>query len=737
WSNDPVSDPPGEVLYIRDDDSGETWTPTPLPVREDTPYVVHHGQGFTTFTHESHGIALELVQFVAPEDPVKVSRLVLRNTSGRERRLSVAAYVEWVLGPSRAASTPFVVTTIDAETGAIFARNPWKADFASRVAFLDLCGAQQVTSGDRVEWIGRNGSLAAPAGLSHERTGAGRVGPGLDPCAMLMTTIRLLPGESASVVVFLGQADGDAEARSLVLRARAIDPEVLLRDVVTRWDEILEVVQVKTPDHAMDLLMNRWLLYQTLSCRIWARAGFYQAGGAYGFRDQLQDGMAIAIARPDLTREHILRAAAHQFPEGDVQHWWHPPSGKGVRTRFADDRIWLPFTISHYIDVTGESAVLDEVIPYLDGPLLTPEQEDTYQEPRVSSETGTLYEHAARALDVSMKVGRHGLPLMGSGDWNDGMNRVGNHGEGESVWLAWFLITALDRWIPVAEARGDTPRATAWRAHTAALRIAVEAEAWDGDWYRRAYMDDGSPLGSAANVECRIDSIAQSWSVLSGAGQPDRQVRAMAAVDEHLVRRADGVVLLLTPPFDRTPLDPGYIKGYLPGIRENGGQYTHAALWALMAFAELGDGNKANEIFAMLNPINRANTRAGLQRYKGEPYVAAADVYGAGVQMGRGGWTWYTGSASWMYRAGLEWILGVRVRGDHLHLAPCVPSSWPSFEVTLKHHGSRYEITVVNPRGVQRGIASITLDDVALDAVAANVPLVDDGAVHRVRVTLG
>lgn len=737
WSNDPVSDPPGEVLYIRDDDSGETWTATPLPVREETPYVVHHGQGFTTFTHESHGIALELVMFVAPDDPVKVSRLLLRNTSGRERRLSVAAYVEWVLGPSRAASTPFVVTKIDAETGAIFARNPWKADFASRVAFLDLCGRQLVTSGDRVEWIGRNGSLAAPAGLSFDRTGAGPVGPGLDPCGMLMTTIHLAPGESESVVVLLGQADGEEAARNLVLRARAHDVEALLKDVVRRWDTILEVVQVKTPDHAMDLLMNRWLLYQTLSCRIWARAGFYQAGGAYGFRDQLQDGMALAVSRPDLTREHILRAAAHQFPEGDVQHWWHPPSSKGVRTRFADDRIWLPFTLSHYMEVTGEVAVLDELIPYLDGPVLTPEQEDTYQEPRVSTETDTLYEHAARALDVSMGVGVHGLPLIGGGDWNDGMNRVGNEGRGESVWLAWFLISTMNRWIPIAEARGDTPRATAWRAHTAALRVAVEAEAWDGDWYRRAYMDDGSPLGSAANVECRIDSIAQSWSVLSGAGQPDRTVRAMASLDEHLVRRADGVVLLLTPPFDRTPLDPGYIKGYLPGVRENGGQYTHAALWALMAFAELGDGNKASEIYSMLNPINRANTRAGLQRYKAEPYVAAADVYGAGVQMGRGGWTWYTGSASWMYRAGLEWILGIRVRGAHVLLAPCIPASWPSFEVNLKHRGAHYEILVLNPRGVQRGIASITLDGVALDAAAAKFPLVEDGATHKVRVTLG
>lgn len=737
WSNDAVSDPSGEVIYVRDDETGETWTATPLPVREDTPYVIRHGQGSTRFTHESHGVALDLVQFVDPEDPVKFSRLRLKNTSGRERRLSVAVYVEWVLGSSRSSATPFVITRIDPQTGAVFAQNGWKPDFAGRIAFLDLCGSQDVSNGDRTDWIGRNGSLAAPAGLNLERTGSGRVGPGLDPCGVLMTTIRLGAGESGRVVALLGESESEGAARTVIQRARAKNPEAVVQAVVARWDAILGVVQVHTPDRAMDLMMNRWLLYQTISCRLWARAGFSQAGGAYGFRDQLQDGMALVLARPDLTRAHLLRAAAHQFPEGDVQHWWHPPSGKGVRTRFSDDRIWLAFTLCHYLEVTGDRAILDESVPFLDAPVLAPEQEESYQEPRSSAAVATLYEHASRALDVSLGVGRHGLPLIGGGDWNDGMNRVGNGGEGESVWLAWFLITTLDRFCPTAEARGDSVRSTAWRAHAAALRLAVEEAGWDGDWYRRAYMDDGTPLGSASGVECRIDSIAQSWAVLSGAGRPDRAARAMAAVDEQLVRRDDGLVLLLTPPFDQVPLDPGYIKGYLPGIRENGGQYTHAAIWALMAFAELGDGDKATEIFGMLNPIHRTRTRAGLQRYKGEPYAVAADVYGVGAQTGRVGWTWYTGSAPWMYRAGLEWILGIRVRADHVVLAPCIPSSWPEFQVTLKHGTARYEIRVTNPEGVHRGIVRLSLDGAHLGAAPGRFPIVDDGHTHSVAVTLG
>ena len=737
WSNDPVSDPPGEVLYVRDDVSGEVWTATPLPIREDAPYTVYHGQGFTSFVHESHGIALDLTTFVAPDASVKFTRLRLRNTSGRERRISVAAYIDWVLGPLRAAAIPFIVTSIDPQTGAMFARNRWKADFAERVAFLDLCGQQEVSSGDRTQWIGRNGSLAAPAGMHLDATGSGRHGAGLDPCGMLKTSLRLAPGQTQTVVVLLGQGANEDEARRLVERGRAMDPDAVLSEVVERWDRILRVVQVKTPDKAMDLLMNRWLLYQTLSCRLWARAGFYQAGGAYGFRDQLQDGMALTLTRPDLVREHLLRAAAQQFPEGDVQHWWHPPSGKGVRTRFSDDRVWLAYAVDNYLAVTEDLGVLDEEVGFIEAPPLVEGQDDAYQEPERSEERATLYEHAARALDISLSVGAHGLPLIGSGDWNDGMNRVGHEGRGESVWLAWFLIRTLDAWIPIAEARGDTARQLAWRAHTAALRVAVEAEGWDGAWYRRAFNDQGDPLGAAANQEGRIDSIAQSWSVLSGAGRSDRAAQAMASLDEHLVRRGDKLMLLLTPPFDESEPSPGYIKGYLPGVRENGGQYTHAAIWAVMAFAALGDGNKAGELFAMLNPVHHTETRAGLQRYKVEPYVIAADVYGDGAQVGRGGWTWYTGSASWMYRAGLESILGIRVRGSILTLRPCIPAAWPGFEVTLTYRGAIYEIGVTNPDGAQRGVAELYLDGVALDPIAAEVPLVDDDQTHRVRLRLG
>ncbi len=737
WSDDPVSDTPGEVVYVRDDETGETWTATPLPIREGAPYVVQHGQGYTSFTHESHGIALELVQFVHPQDPLKVSRLRLRNLSGRGRRLTVAVYVEWVLGTSRGTAVPYVVTSIDPETGALLARNAWQSDFADQVCFLDLGGRQERHSGDRVDWLGRNGDRAAPAGLGPDHDGSGAVGAGLDPCGVLLTTVRLLPGEQQRVVALLGRAGSAADATTMVRRARAMDPDRVLADVESGWDDVLGRLQVRTPDRAMDCLLNRWLLYQTLSCRVWARAGFYQAGGAYGFRDQLQDGMALGLAAPATVRAHLLRAAGRQFPEGDVQHWWHPPSGKGVRTRFSDDRVWLAYATAHYLDVTGDGAVLDEQVPFLDAQVLGAGVEDSYQEPGVSPTVGSVYEHVARALDASLEVGAHGLPKMGGGDWNDGMNRVGSEGKGESVWLAWFLIANLDCWAPIAEGRGDALRASSWSAHAAHLRAAVESEGWDGDWYRRAFTDDGVPLGSAGGVECRIDSIAQSWAVLSGAGRADRATRAMAAVDAHLVRRADALVLLLTPPFDRTTLEPGYIKGYVPGVRENGGQYTHAALWVVMAFAALGDGDRAAEIFAMLNPIQRTATRAGTHRYKGEPYVVAADVYAAAGHVGRGGWTWYTGSASWMYRAGVESILGVLVRVDRVRLNPCIPAHWPGYEVTLRHRTSQYTVTVVNPMGVNRGIQSIRVDGVELPGGSEAFDLVDDGAHHAVMVTLG
>jgi cyclic beta-1,2-glucan synthetase len=739
WSNDPVGDGPGEVIYLTDEDTGEVWGPTALPIRDPTaPYSARHGQGFSRFEHASHGVALALTEFVPVDDAIKIMRLTVTDTSGRARRLSVTGYVAWVLGGSRTASAPFVVTEIDPQTGAMFAQNLWNDDFGERVAFVDLKGAQTSWTGDRKEFLGRHGSLGRPLGLTPGTRLSNRTGAGLDPCGALQAHVTLKAFGAREIVFTLGQAASREAASALVEKYRRADLDSVFAQVTQQWDEILGTVQVKTPDRALDILVNRWLPYQTLACRVWARTGFYQASGAYGFRDQLQDGMALCLSRPDLVRAHLLRAAGRQFREGDVQHWWLAESGKGIRTRVSDDCGWLAYAVAHYVDVTGDTAVLDEMVPFIEGPVLNRDQHDAFFAPATSEATASLFDHCALALTRSLGVGAHGLPLMGAGDWNDGMDRVGEDGRGESVWLGWFLHTTLTAFAKLADVRGLAPQGEAWRGHAAGLQSALEREGWDGDWYRRAFFDNGAPLGSVANSQCRIDAIAQSWSVISGAAKPARAVRAMAALDKYLIRRDEKLALLFTPPFDQPAQDPGYIKGYPPGIRENGGQYTHAAAWTALAFAMQGDGDKAGELLAMLNPIHHADDAAGMRRYQVEPYVACADLYSEPPHIGRGGWTWYTGSAGWMYRATLEGLLGFRVQGDALRLDPCIPRHWPQFEIAYRHGATPYTIVVENPLGVCRGVLSMKLDGQAVATQTdRRISLVDDGQAHHIEVVLG
>ncbi len=743
WPNDPVSDPPHDVLYLRDEESGELWSATALPIRVPSAiYTVRHGKGYSRFSHEAYGIALELLQCVPVDDSVKLSRLRIYNRSGRPRRLSIVGYVEWALGANGGVPAPFVVTTLDGTTGAVFARNAWRADFGERVAFVDLGGAQSSCTGDRAEFLGVRGAVDRPAALARSTALSGRVGAGLDPCAALRSEVALAPDARTEILFVLGDAASSAQAQALVKKYRAADVDAVLRDARAQWDAILDTVQVHTPDRAMDLLLNDWLLYQTLGCRLWARTAYYQASGAYGFRDQLQDVMALCVAAPRTARAHLLRAAGRQFVEGDVQHWWLPPSGQGIRTRISDDRIWLPYVAAHYIGVTGDAAVLDAVVPFLEGAAIAAGAADAFFQPAVATEQTCLYEHCARALDGSLTLGAHGLPLMGTGDWNDGMNRVGAQGRGESVWVGWFLLAAIDAFAPHAESRGERDRAERWRHCAAAVRVALDSAGWDGQWYRRGYYDDGTPLGSIDSSECKIDTIAQSWSVIAGAASRAHAVQAMAAVSEHLIEREHQLALLFTPPFDRTSLDPGYIKGYPPGIRENGGQYTHGAVWSIFAFCMLGQGDRAAELFALLNPITHTSTPDAAARYRVEPYVTCADVYSVAPHIGRGGWTWYTGSAGWLYRAGLEAILGFRVQGTTLVIDPCVPPEWRGYEIAFRHRGpddrvTRYEIAVENPAGVSRGVKGAELDGVEIADAAARIPLADDGGVHRVRVVLG
>ena len=751
WHNDPLSDTSGEALYIRDEDTGAFWSPTPLPAptmnQHRARYVCRHGFGYSVFKHDEAGIASELVTYVAMDAPVKFLVIKLNNHSGRTRRISLTGYWELVLGEWRHSNQMHIVTEKDPHSGALFARNAYGRECANRVVFAnvahDALGEQaQTLTGNRSEFIGRNGSLASPAALHRTRL-SGRVGAGLDPCAALQTQIELADGQEREIVFVFGAASNTDEAQHLIQRfGGSAGARRALESVGEYWHHTLNAVQVETPDPAMDVLVNGWLLYQTLSCRLWGRSGYYQSGGAYGFRDQLQDTLALIYAEPGLAREQLIRCAGRQFAKGDVQHWWHPPRGQGVRTHFSDDYLWLPYATCRYVLATGDTDVLDEPVHFLEGRELYANEEAYYDQPQRSAESASLYEHCVRCIKHGLRFGDHQLPLMGCGDWNDGMNLVGQHGRGESVWLAWFLYQNLQQFAALAHGRGDTVFAELCSAQASQLSEHIETNAWDGDWYRRAWFDDGTPLGSSENEECQIDSISQSWAIISGGGDPQRARQAMMAVDQRLVRRDARLIQLLDPPFDKSALEPGYIKGYVPGVRENGGQYTHAAIWATMAFAELGDRERAWELFVMLNPVNHGSEPDSMQHYRVEPYVMCADVYGAPPHTGRGGWTWYTGAAGWMYRLALENLLGLMLEKDHLIISPCVPAHWGTYTIHYRYRETVYHINVSCNGEQAEQMGHVTLDGGEVTGTSVDragrlrgvIPLVNDERDHYVAV---
>jgi cellobiose phosphorylase len=734
WSNDPVSDPSGEALYIRDDPSGRFFSPAPWPCPSDAAYTCRHGFGYSIFEHSEDGLDTTLTTYVAVSAPVKFLALKIRNRSARSRTVSIFASADLVLGDLRPRQAMHIVTELEALTGAILARNRYNNEFSGSVAFLDCSEAVRSVSGDRGEFLGSQGDPSSPAALRSRKL-SGRLGGGLDPCAAMQAQIELAQGSEREIVFVLGAGDSAVEASALIQSHRGVAAaRVALAEVWQFWNDKLGVLYAETPDAATNILMNGWLPYQVLSCRLWGRSGFYQSGGAYGFRDQLQDCVALLHEAPDLSREHILSCAGQQFVEGDVQHWWHPPGGRGVRTSCSDDFLWLPYAVARYVGFTGDTGILDEQIPYLTGRSLSDHEESYYDLPGRSEQSGTLYEHCTRAIANGLKFGAHGLPLMGSGDWNDGMNRVGHLGQGESVWLGFFLHKVLLQFVTLAQQRGDESLARHCWQTAETLAGLIDKHGWDGEWYRRAYFDNGEPLGSAQNEECRIDSLPQSWATIARVGDPVRRGLALDAVWERLVRQDLGLVQLFAPPFDHAALDPGYIKGYPPGVRENGGQYTHGAVWSAMAFALAGRSEQAAALVSLLNPINHALDPQSVERYRVEPYVLAADIYSQPPHAGRGGWTWYTGSAAWLYRLFHEVMFGIERQGDTLHVEPRVPASWSTFKLHYRYYQTFYHLEY-RQAPTHRGAARLTLDGQLLPD--ETLKLVNDRRDHVVEVHFG
>ncbi len=744
WSNDPIRDPHGEALYLRDDESGEIWSPLPGPCPPRSAFVVRHGFGNSRFESEVGGISQEVEFLVPTADPVKLVTISLKNVSAKPRRLTLAVFQQLVLAATADRHQSVLAWTDGA--GHQHAVNPRAGDFAGgRVfAFLALHGAEISASGSQhseADFLGDCGP-SAPSGLAENWNG--QPGFGRDACFCRKISFEIPAGGEVTLVSGIGEAMSEDEVSRIVGKYETKAAIAATRlEVCRQWESLLGGVRIETPIAELDPLVNGWLLYQNIACRIWGRSAFYQSGGAFGFRDQLQDSGALAALHPEMSREQILIHAAQQFPEGDVTHWWHPaPMGRGMRTNFADDLLWLPYLTNYYLATTGDAGVLEETLPFIEGPLLDPDEDEEYMKPEISAREATVFEHCCLAIDHSLTTGAHGLPLMGIGDWNDGMSRIGREGRGESVWMGFFLIEILDDWIPLCRTRGETERVEIYQNYRDELLAAVNAAGWDGDWYRRAYYDDGTPLGTASGDECRIDALAQAWAVISNAAPDKRAKQALDSLTRLLVDEKAGLIKLLDPPFVNTPHDPGYIKGYVAGVRENGGQYTHAACWVIRAMAEAGRRDEAADLLRRLSPLWHTRDAAATEIYKVEPYVIAADIYSVAPHVGRGGWTWYTGSAGWMFRVAIESVLGLTVEnGDTLVLAPRVPDSWPGFRIDWRAPSGKsfHRIRVEIPDGHAAHVKSLTVDGkpISPENGTARWPLTHDGKDCEIVVILG
>jgi cyclic beta-1,2-glucan synthetase len=732
WNNDPVTDFKGEAFYLRDEESGRFWSPTPLPSRGTSDYISRHGFGYSSFEHSEDGVDSLMTVFADLEEPVKYIIIKLHNNSNRPRRISATGYMEWILGDLKARTQMHIVTELHVTSGALLAYNPYNTEFSNRVAFFDVDDVNRTFTTDRSEFLGRNGTVTNPDGMNRSKL-SGRTGAALDACAVMQVVIDLAEDQEKHVVFRLGAGKNMEEALNLIKKSEGTETAKLaLQKVQEHWRQALSAIQVNTPDPAVNMLVNGWLNYQTIASRIWARSGFYQSGGAFGFRDQLQDVLSLVHTRPAMVRAMILLCASRQFREGDVQHWWHPPTGRGVRTTCSDDLLWLPFVTEKYTRATGDLSILDEPVHFLEGRLLNAGEESYFDLPIRSDITTSLYDHCVRAIERALPVGEHGLPFIGSGDWNDGMDKVGAHGRGESVWLAFFLYGILDKFSRIAAMKQDNAFVQTCRNAAAELRSNINQHAWDGEWFRRAYFDDGTPLGSKENEECKIDSIAQSWSVLSGAAPQDRQLMAMNSAEKYLVRKQEKIIQLFDPPFDHSNMNPGYIKGYVPGVRENGGQYSHAAIWLIMAFAAIGDKKRTWELIQLVNPINHGNNAEEIAKYRSEPYVIAADVYTVPLHTGRGGWTWYTGAAGWLYQLLIESFLGIRMEGDKLYFKPCIPATWPAVKIQYRYKDTLYHIELLQD-GREKKL-SVTAN--GSNTTEPFINLVNDGKEHIVTVHL-